>query len=225
MTKVKTGHQKEKNEQKHITNTHARIIALLRKEYPDHHTLLRFSNPFELLVSVILSAQTTDNQVNKATPALFQRYPSPEALAQAKPSHVESLIFSTGFYKDKARNIIATAQKLVDTFGSQVPCKMEALVTLPGVGRKTAGVVRYHIFGEPAIIVDTHFARVSRRLGWTDATDPRKIEQDIARLFSQTVWSELSMTVNFHGRRICKARSPLCRQCVLSKFCPSANNV
>ncbi len=194
------------------------ILAL---HYPNTRTLLHYNNPFELLIAVILSAQCTDAMVNRVTPDLFKAYPNAEALAHADLDNLEELVRRTGFYKNKAKNIKATASMLVKKYKSKVPRELEELTSLPGVGRKTANVVRGHIWDEPGIIVDTHFGRVMRRLGFTDATDPIKVEQDIQQIIPKERWLRLSMTANYHGRDLCKSRRPLCEQCFLQEVCPS----
>lgn len=199
-------------------------LERLESEYPNYQTLLYFNNAFELLIAVILSAQTTDEQVNGVTPALFQNYPSPEALSTASISDIERIVFTTGFYKNKTKNIIGTAKALVEKYKSTVPSDMETLTSLPGVGRKTAGVVLFHIFDIPAIIVDTHFGRLCRRLAWTEETDPKKVEDDIAVLLPREKWGIASMVVNYHGRRVCKSRLPECERCVLYGTCPHRDN-
>lgn len=181
--------------------------------------MLSYTNAFELLIAVVLSAQTTDAQVNKITPALFSRYPDSHALAGARQEEVEGLIHSTGFYRSKARNIIGASKVLVEDFGGRVPQTMEELVRIPGVGRKSAGVVLHHIFDKPAIIVDTHFGRVVRRLGLTAHEDPKRVEQDIAAQLDRAYWSEFSMTANLHGRALCHARKPRCSECFLLPWC------
>ncbi len=201
-----------------------KVLALLDAEYPNHTTLLQYSNAFELLIAVILSAQTTDEQVNRVLPHLFAEYPNAESLSHARQSSVETLVHATGFYKNKARNIIACAKKLVNDFNSCVPDTIEALITLPGVGRKTAGVVLYHIYSLPAIIVDTHFGRVCRRLGLTDETDPTKVEFVLRDITAEEQWGMASMVVNFHGRRVCKSRQPECERCVLESLCEHCGN-
>lgn len=202
----------------------ARLASLVCKrlasEYTDTTPLLEYENEFQLLIAVILSAQTTDAQVNKVTPNLFRRYPSAEALARADRRTVEEIIRSTGFFRSKARNIIACAAAVLDRHGSEVPKTMDDLTALPGVGRKTAGVILAVVHGEPAIIVDTHFARVSRRLGLSDQEDPGRIEKQIADRVDREIWSELSMLLNRHGRRYCTARSPRCDECPIRDMCP-----
>lgn len=198
-----------------------RINRELAQLYPYAHAELDFRNPFELLVATVLSAQTTDIRVNTVTPALFARFPTPLAMAQAQPVELETLIKSTGFYRAKAANLLALATRLVDEYDGVVPGSLDALVTLPGVGRKTANVVLGNAFGVPGITVDTHFIRLARRFGWTDSTDPVRIEADVAALFERKDWTMLSHRVVFHGRRICHARKPACGACPIAPLCPS----
>jgi endonuclease-3 len=199
------------------------ILERLRRSYPDAKTALHHANPYQLIVATILSAQTTDVRVNLVTPALFERYPDPLALARARQSDVEKLIQSTGFFRNKAKSIIGMAQALVADHGGEVPSTMEALLTLPGVGRKTANVVLGNAFGvNDGVVVDTHVTRVSQRLGLTRHTDPAKIEPDLMRLFPRDSWALLSHLLIFHGRQICIARKPRCPECVLADICPSA---
>ncbi len=197
------------------------MIGILEARYPDTSTPLIFNTPFQLMSAVMLSAQTTDAQVNKATPDLFARYPDASAMSKAPLAEVESLIRSIGFYRNKARNLIGAARMLCDEFDSQVPSTMDELVRLPGIGRKSAGVVLSAVYGKPAIIVDTHFGRVIRRLGFSEHTDPVKLEFDLASWLPESLWSPSSMLLNFHGRDCCKARRPLCDDCPVSKYCPS----
>ncbi len=201
----------------------ARVITdILNREYPDRKPLLNYTNPFELLIAVILSAQTTDAGVNKVTPELFRFYPGPAELAAAEQNHVEEIIHSTGFYRMKAANIIKTAAALKERGDSTLPDNMKDLTALPGVGRKTANVILYHIFGKPAIIVDTHFKRVSKRLGFTRYTEPEKIEKQLLRAIPEDIQSDFSMTLNLHGRKYCFARKPECGGCPLQELCPSS---
>jgi endonuclease-3 len=194
----------------------------LAEQYPDAHCALDHENAYQLLVATILSAQCTDARVNMVTPALFERYPEPEDLAHANPADVEEIIRSTGFYKNKARNLIGMAQALVDRFGGEVPGDMEDLTTIPGVGRKTANVVRSVALGLPGLPVDTHVTRLSRRLGLTEQTDPVKIERELNAYLPPGAWGEFSLRLILHGRQVCLARSPRCEECVLQDFCPSA---
>jgi len=199
------------------------IFERLRAAYPDARTALEHANPYQLIVATILSAQTTDVRVNLVTPALFARYPDAFALARARQGDVEKLIQSTGFFRNKAKSIIGMAQALVAEHGGEVPKTMDALVALPGVGRKTANVVLGNAFGmNEGVVVDTHVTRLSLRLGFTRHTDPAKIEPALMRLFPRESWALLSHLFIFHGRQICIARKPKCPECVVADLCPSA---
>jgi endonuclease III len=189
--------------------------------YPDAHTELNFGSPLELLVATILSAQTTDKGVNLVTPVLFARYHTAADYAAADRDEMEKIIQSTGFFRAKTTSLIRLGQALCDRLGGEVPPRMRDLVTLPGVGRKTANVVLGNAFGIPGITVDTHFARLARRFGWTTSTDPDKIEQDVGALFPRKDWTYLSHLLIWHGRRVCHARRPACGACVLAGLCPS----
>ena len=195
-----------------------RELALL---YPDAHTELNFSTPLELLVATILSAQTTDKQVNLVTPTLFTRYPAAADYAAADRDELEKVITSTGFYHAKANSLIGLGQALCDRFGGEVPPRLADLVTLPGVGRKTANVVLGNAFGIPGITVDTHFGRLSRRFGWTTSTDPVKIEAEVGALNPRRDRTDLTQRMIWHGRRVCHARRPACGACALARLCPS----
>ena len=198
------------------------IYRILTKEYPDARCELDFNSPLELLVATVLSAQCTDKRVNSVTPILFKTFPTLEMLAGAKLSKVEEIIYSTGFYRSKARNIKELANKILKEFNGEVPNTLVQLVTLPGVGRKTANVVLGNAFGIPGLTVDTHFGRLSRRFGWSTATDPVKVENDVAKLIPEKEWTLLSHKLIWHGRRICHSRKPECGICPLAKLCPSA---
>ncbi|MFE1272250.1 endonuclease III [Streptomyces sp. NPDC058758] len=198
-----------------------RINRELAEVYPYAHPELDFRNPFELLVATVLSAQTTDLRVNQTTPALFARYPTPEDLAAAVPEEVEELIRPTGFFRAKTKSIMGLAAALRDEHGGEVPGRLDDLVKLPGVGRKTAFVVLGNAFGVPGITVDTHFMRLARRFGWTESDDPVKIEAEIAEIFPKSDWTMLSHRVIFHGRRICHARKPACGACPITHLCPA----
>ncbi len=200
------------------------VYRRLKKEYPRTETFLKYSTPFELLIAVILSAQTTDAQVNKITPSLFKAFPSSRALMKAGREEVENIIHSTGYFRVKAKNIISAAAAVTERFGGRVPQEMDALLTIPGVGRKSANVVRAHCFDKPAVIVDTHFARVVRRLGLTDHKKPEKIEKDIAGISSPDMQADFSMMINVHGRRCCFSRNPACDSCVITSLCFFAPN-
>lgn len=197
-----------------------KILAILRREYPDRQPLLVYATPFQLLVAVILSAQTTDAGVNKVTPELFARYPDPPSLAAAPLAELERIIHPLGFFHTKAVNIKKTAALVAERFRGSVPREMDDLLTLPGVGRKTAGVLRAALYGLPAVIVDTHCSRVALRLGVTTTRDPARAEREIAARIPEADWSDFSMTVNRHGRRYCTARSPRCPECPLLGLCP-----
>lgn len=198
------------------------IYRILTKEYPDARCELDFNSPLELLVATVLSAQCTDKRVNAVTPVLFNRFPTVTKLAGAKISEVEEIVYSTGFYKSKAKNIKELANKILKDFNGEVPKTLAQLVTLPGVGRKTANVVLGNAFGIPGLTVDTHFGRLSRRFGWSQETDPVKVENDVAKLIPEKEWTLLSHKLIWHGRRICHSRKPECGICPLAKLCPSA---
>ena len=201
------------------------IVRRLAAEYPGTAAdlcALSHKDPFELLVATILSAQSTDERVNLTTPKLFERFGSPEALAAAPLDEVERLIYSTGFFRAKARSIVSMADVLVTKFGGEVPTSMEDLTSLPGVGRKTANVVRSVAFGLPGFPVDTHVGRLVRRLGLTKQTDPVKVEAEVTALVPESEWGALSIRLILHGRRVCRSRSPLCGECLLADICPSA---
>ena len=198
-----------------------RINRELAELYPDVHTELNFSTPLELLVATILSAQTTDKRVNMVTPVLFARYQTAADYAAADRGEMEKIIQSTGFFRAKTNSLIGLGQALCDRFGGEVPASLAELVTLPGVGRKTANVVLGNAFGIPGITVDTHFARLSRRFGWTRQTDPVKIEREVGALFPPREWTMLSHRLIWHGRRVCHARKPACGACELAQLCPS----
>jgi endonuclease III len=199
------------------------VVERLALEYGDAHTELAFANPWQLLVSVILSAQTTDVTVNAVTPILFARFSTPEALASAPQEEVEEIIHRTGFFHSKARAIIEMSQDVVLRHGGEVPPRMEDLVTLRGVGRKTANVVLGVAFGVPGFAVDTHVTRLTHLLKLTSATDPVKIEEDVCSIVPPSEWTDLSLRLILHGRRICIARRPRCHECVLADICPSAD--
>jgi endonuclease-3 len=199
------------------------VVERLKAEYGDAHTELAFATPWQLLVSVILSAQTTDVNVNSVTPVLFARYPNPEDLASAATEDVEAIVHKTGFFHSKARAIIEMSQDLVRHHGGEVPSRMEDLVKLRGVGRKTANVVLGVAFGVPGFAVDTHVTRLTRLLRLTSATDPVKIEEDVCSIVPEAEWTNLSLRLILHGRRVCIAGRPRCYECVLADICPSAN--
>jgi endonuclease-3 len=193
----------------------------LDEAYPDAHCELDFTTPLELVVAVVLSAQCTDQRVNEVTPAVFARYRTAADYAGADRVELEELIRPTGFYRNKATSLIALGAKVVEDFGGEVPGKLEDLVKLPGVGRKTANVVLGDAFGVPGITVDTHFGRLVRRWGWTELDDPVKVEHAVGELIPRKEWTMLSHRVIFHGRRICHARKPACGACPLARDCPS----
>jgi endonuclease-3 len=197
------------------------VMKLLDPRYPDHKPRLHYKNPFELLVATVLAAQCSDAAVNLVTPALFSRFPNPAALAEAPPEELEEIIRRTGFFRVKARNIKTLAGMLRDEYGGELPRTMEELTRLPGVGRKTAGVVLSTFFGVPAIIVDTHFGRVCRRLGLTQSENPAQIEKDIAALAPKEAWTEISHVLNRHGWSLCHARKPACGDCPAGELCPA----
>ena len=196
------------------------IYSVLIKEYPDAHCTLDYRNPYELLAATILAAQCTDERVNIVTPALFGKYADAGALAKAEPSKLEEMIRSTGFFRNKAKSLLQMAAAVVDKHGGEIPGTMEKLTALAGVGRKTANVVLGNCFGAPALIVDTHFKRLSVRLGFTREKNPAKIEDDLAKIIpeeKQTMWSHLML---FHGRNTCTARKPKCPECPIKNLCP-----
>ncbi len=201
------------------------VYGLLQKLYPNPVSFLDYYSPYQLMVAVILSAQTTDAQVNKVTPELFGNYPDPEALMVSNLVEVERIIRSTGFYKVKACNIIGAAKKLVMDYDSEVPEVMDELLTLSGIGRKSANVIRAHCYNKPAIIVDTHFARVSARIGFTRSSNPKTIETDLLSITDKEIQTDFSMAINIHGRTFCTARNPRCSECVLSSTCRYYTNL
>jgi endonuclease III len=201
----------------------AEVLNRLLAEYPDAHCALDFRNPFQLLVATILSAQCTDKRVNLVTPAVFKKYPTPQAMARARPRELEDLIKSTGFFRNKTKSLIGMASAVTEAYGGEVPDTMEALTKLPGVGRKTANVILGNAFGKnEGIVVDTHVTRLSQRLGLTRAKTAEKIEASLTPLFPRDRWTILSHLLIEHGRRVCVARSPRCNECVLADICPSA---
>ncbi len=195
------------------------ILNRLTKLYPGIATALDYVDPWQLLVSTVLSAQTTDENVNKVAPVLFERYPTAEDLAGADPEDVERIIYSTGYYRQKTRSVIALAGDLVDKYGGEVPPDLDKLVGLAGVGRKTASVVLAEVWDIPAIAVDTHVKRVTNRLGLTPNLDPEKVERDLMSLYPEDRWTEVSMTVIQFGRDVCDARKPRCWECPLRDRC------
>jgi endonuclease III len=201
----------------------AEIVRRLHAEYPDAKCSLDHRSPYELLTATILSAQCTDERVNMVTPALFRRYPTPADMAGARTGELEELIRPTGFFRNKARSLLGMATALTERHEGSVPADMDALVNLPGVGRKTANVVLGNAFGmSEGVVVDTHVKRVSGRLGLTRETDPVKIEPDLMKLVMRDEWTDLSHLFIYHGRAICKAPTPRCEECILSDLCPSS---
>ncbi|GIU90409.1 MAG: endonuclease III [Acidimicrobiia bacterium] len=201
------------------------VVRRLREAYPEARCALDHGSAYELLVATILSAQCTDERVNMVTPAVFAKYPTPADLAHADPSELEALIMPTGFFRSKARNLIGMAQALEERYGGEVPTELDDLVTLPGVGRKTANVVRSVWFGLPGLPVDTHVTRLAARLKLTNETDAVKIEHDLGGIVDPGEWGALSLRLIEHGRRVCTARRPRCGECVLADICPSAGRV
>lgn len=198
------------------------VLDILAPLWPDFSSQLSYGSCFQLLVAVVLSAQCTDEQVNKATPELFSAYPDAKALAKAPLSEVERLVHSTGFYHAKARNIIASARRIEESYGGRVPDTMEELLTLPGVGRKTANLVLSVCFDKPGIIVDTHVLRIARRLGIAPTDDAGKSERMIAQSLQPEHWTRFSNALNRHGKYVCTSRKPKCHECPLALLCPSA---
>jgi endonuclease-3 len=198
-----------------------RIIERLDRQHPGADTELNYRNPFELLVATILSAQTTDIRVNLVTPVLFAQYPNAQAYAGADRAELEDIIRSTGFFRAKSDALIKLGAALVERFDGVVPARLADLVTLPGVGRKTANVVLGNAFGVPGITVDTHFGRLVRRFGWTDETDPVKVEHAVGALFDKRDWVMLCHHLIWHGRRVCHAKKPACGACPVARWCPS----
>lgn len=213
---------------KAIVESHAALVRRARRinrelaeVYPYAHPELDFENPFQLVIATVLSAQTTDLRVNQTTPGLFAKYPTPEDLAAANPEEVEEILRPTGFFRAKTKSVIGLSKALAEDFGGEVPGRLEDLVKLPGVGRKTAFVVLGNAFGRSGITVDTHFGRLVRRWQWTDETDPDKVEAAVGALFPKSEWTMLSHHVIFHGRRICHARKPACGACPIAPLCPA----
>jgi endonuclease III len=204
--------------------TEKRAKALYRglcKTYPEIYCELNFANPLQLVIATVLSAQCTDKRVNLVTARLFKKYKNVRAYAKAPIEEIEEIIYPTGFYHAKARHIRGLAEKVITDFGGEVPSTLEELITLPGVGRKTANVVLGHAFDTPGITVDTHFGRLSRRFGWTQSLDPVKVEYEVGELIPQAEWTNLSQRMIWHGRRVCHSRKPACGACTLAKICPS----
>ncbi|MEP9384500.1 endonuclease III [Nocardioides sp. KR10-350] len=198
-----------------------KIDRILGETYPDAKAELDFTNPFECLVVTVLSAQTTDKRVNAASPALFAAYPDAKAMAAADRDHLEQLVGPLGFFRAKTDALLKLSAALVEEYDGEVPAKLEKLVKLPGVGRKTANVVLGNAFGLPGITVDTHFGRLARRFGWTQQTDPVKVEHEVGALFPKRDWTMLSHHLIWHGRRRCHAQKPACGACPVARLCPS----
>jgi endonuclease-3 len=198
-----------------------KIDRVLAETYPDARCELDFDNPFQLLVVTVLSAQTTDKRVNAVRPTLFAAYPDPEAMAGADRADLEQIIGPLGFFRAKTESLLKLSQALVERYDGEVPPRLEDLVTLPGVGRKTANVVLGNAFGVPGITVDTHFGRLARRFGWTDLTDAVKVEHAVGELFPKRDWTMLSHHLIWHGRRVCHSRQPACGACPVARWCPS----
>ena len=196
------------------------IIRILKREYPEVRCFLNFATPYQLLVATILSAQCTDDRVNKTTPALFAKFPDAHKMAEAKVSEIEKLVQPTGFYKNKAKAILETSKILVEKFGGEVPRTMEELVSLRGVGRKTANVILGNAYDTPGFVVDTHVGRITRRLGFTRSADPVKIEYEVRELVPESDWANFSLWLIAHGRAVCTARRAKCDECQLAKLCP-----
>lgn len=197
-----------------------KIVAILKETYADAKVSLDYKNPFELLVATVLAAQCTDERVNMTTPALFQRYPTPEDFANADDAELQEIIRPTGFFRQKTRSIIEIAQDIVGKFGGRVPDTIEELTSLRGVGRKTANLILGEVYHQQAIVVDTHVKRVAARLGLTDQKDPTKVEFDLMKVLDRDSWTEINHLLVFHGRAICKAPTPLCERCPVLELCP-----
>jgi len=197
------------------------IYRQLSKSYPNVRCELDYKNAFQLLVATVLSAQCTDKRVNQTTPALFKKYPNPQKMAKADLKDIQNLVKSTGFFRAKAKNIKGLSNIIAEQFDGNVPSNLEDLISLPGVGRKTANVVLGHAFGIPGITVDTHFGRLSRRFGWSKQNNPVKVEFEVGDLIPKKEWTNLSQRMIWHGRRVCHSRKPACGACTLAKLCPS----
>jgi endonuclease-3 len=224
LSQSETKARRKKREALPEKSVRARAIAgHLARLYPAVECPLTHRNTFELLASVILSAQCTDAAVNKVTPELFHRYPEPALMARASTSDIESIIRTLGLFRAKAKSLQRCARQLVEEFGGRVPSAMEDLIKLAGVGRKTANVIRGHAFGMPGIAVDTHCRRLSRRLGLTREQDPVKIERDLSKILPPQEWTNFSHRLIIHGRQVCYARKPACQRCAVSPLCPSSN--
>jgi endonuclease-3 len=199
------------------------VLAIFKRLYPDPHHYLRFENPFQLLVATILSAQCTDEKVNAVTGELFERYPGPEDFARARTEEIEEAVRPTGFFRNKAKSIKGACEVIVERFGGTVPSTMEELASLPGIARKSANAILQHGFSKvEGIVVDTHVIRLAQRLGWTGEKDPVKIEHDLMDLFGRNEWRWIPFYLKNHGRAVCKAPTPRCRECAVAVLCPSA---
>jgi len=196
------------------------IFKILEKTYPDACCSLDFGTPHQLMVSTILAAQCTDERVNKVTPTLFEKYPSIKSFAEADLAEIEEIVKSTGFYRNKAKNIIASAKKIMNDFDGEVPSSMEELLLLPGIGRKTANLLLGDVFGIPSVVVDTHVKRISYKMGLTKNTDPEKIEHDLRKVLPENIYTNFNHVIVFHGRAVCKARTSQCSICPVLELCP-----
>ena len=222
---AKPSHKQQRTARKTTPNASlvATTYAKLRERHSDAHCELDHTSPFQLILATVLSAQSTDVMVNKITPELFRRWPTPQALANAEPTEVERVLSKIGMFRQKTKNVIGLSKRLIEQHHGEVPRTLDELVKLPGVGRKTANVVLGVAFGTPeGVVVDTHVQRISQRLGWTKHTEPQEIEQDLMALFPRSDWDMLSHTLIFHGRRVCAARKPACAACPVTAECPSA---
>jgi endonuclease III len=202
-----------------------KVVSILLKEYPEAVTLLEHRNCYELMVAVILSSRTTDAQVNRVTPRLFSRFPGPKELAAANPSVIEDIIHSVGFFRVKTKNIVAAAGVLCSRFSGDLPSNMDDLLLIPGLGRKGANVLLGTCFAKPAIIVDTHFGRVVKRIGLTERDNPAQVEKELRLLVEHSLQTRFSMAVNLHGRRVCFSRNPACNLCVVCGLCSYYNQI
>jgi endonuclease-3 len=201
-----------------------RIFELLEMEYPEASTALNHTDPFQLAVATILSAQCTDKRVNMVTPSLFKRFPGPEALAEAPMKELEAIIHSTGFFRNKAKSLVGMSQALVGEYGGDLPQSLAELTKLPGIGRKTANVILGNAFGiDEGVVVDTHVKRLSGRMGFSKEKTPEKIEVDLMEVFDRERWTPLSHLLIFHGRQVCPARKPRCGECCIAHLCPSSS--
>lgn len=205
-----------------MTSRAERIVAILREAYPESGIALRYSTPFELLIATILSAQCTDERVNQVTPDLFARFPDPRSFAEAPIEEIEQAVFSTGFYRNKAKSIQGASRAILEKHGGEVPGTLEELVELPGVGRKTANVLLGHCFGRPGMVVDTHVKRISNLLGLVDSKNPDVIERELCEILPPEEWVIFSHLLADHGRAVCVARRPRCGECAVADLCPSA---